>query len=230
MSDQYILLCLILDRLDRVYHANILALLEGDLCQLELDEFQALLAQKLEELLGEAVSAASHLDGVFVPMASDVLEEVAQVALVRVVISSPLAEIRVSGQILAAHAVTTSVRVDVAVLEDGWLHVAVDRGDYTRLRLVDLIEAEVLWQVDDLRALQRERQVQIGVQSAASYCDEEVLVLQVPQYALGLSLEVRNHNQTLVDWVEHVSVARAVDADALSAGPVWEYLDKGILA
>lgn len=76
MTNQHILLCLIFDRLDRVDHTNILALLEGDFGELKFNKLKALLAKNFKELLREAIRDARHLDGFFVLVASQVLEEV----------------------------------------------------------------------------------------------------------------------------------------------------------
>ena len=51
MANQHVLLSLIFDRFDRVNHADILALLEGDFGQLKLHKFETLLAQYFKELL-----------------------------------------------------------------------------------------------------------------------------------------------------------------------------------
>ena len=135
-----------------------------------------------------------------------------------------------SGEVLATNAINTRVRIDVAILENYGLHVLVDRGDYTWLLLVDLVEAEIFWQVYDLRALQGQGQVQIGVHLVASHGHEEVLVLNIPHDRLSLGLEVRDHDQALIDWVEHVAVAGRVDANALCTSLVREDLLERVLA
>ena len=57
-----------------------------------------------------------------------------------------------------------------------------------------------------------------------SHRHKQVLVLNVPEHLVSLSLEVGDHYQTLIDWVEHVAVARGVDADALGASFIREHL------
>lgn len=109
VSDQDVLLRLILDRLDGVYHADVLALLEGDLSDFKLDKLEALLAKHFKELLGEAVSDTSDFNGVLEPMAGQVLKEIAKVAFVRVVVTTPLVHVRVGSEVLAADAISTRV-------------------------------------------------------------------------------------------------------------------------
>ena len=109
MANQDILLSLVLDRLDRVDHTHILTLLESNLSEFKFDELEALLAKHFEELLTEAICNARHLDGLLVLMAGQVLQEVPQVALIRVVLSPPLVQVGVSRQILASYSVSAGV-------------------------------------------------------------------------------------------------------------------------
>ena len=75
-------------------------------------------------------------------------------ALVAVVLTSPLVHVRVRGQVLASDAISASVRVHIAVLQDNRLHVLVNLGDNAWLGLVNFVQTQVLWQMDDLSALQ----------------------------------------------------------------------------
>ena len=84
-----------LDGLDRVNHADVLAHLEGSLGVVELDVLKTLLAEALEELHLELETALGDLDAVLEFLESEVLQEVAQVALVRIGRASPRVEIRV---------------------------------------------------------------------------------------------------------------------------------------
>ena len=84
-------------------------------------------------------------------MAGKVLQEVAQVALITVIITSPLVHVRVCGEVLTPEAISTSVRVHIAILQDARLHILVDLSHNTSLRLVNLVQSQVLWQMDDLR-------------------------------------------------------------------------------
>ena len=59
---------------------------------------------------------------------------------------------------------------------------------------------------------------------------KQVLVFNVPEHVLRLGLEVRDHDQALIDWVEHVAVAGRVDANALCTSLVREDLLKRVLA
>ena len=229
MADEHILLGLVLDRLDRVDHTDILALLEGDLGKLELNVLQALLTEHFEELMREAISNASYLDGLFVSVTGQVLEEVAKIALVAVVVSTPLVQVRVGGEVLAADAISTRVRVHIAFLEDARLHVAIDLCDHACLWLVNFVKAKELGQVDDLGTFKGERKVQIGVHAVTSNCHKQVLILNIPQYSISLRVEVGNHDQTLVYWVKHVSMTSAINADTLGACLVGEYLLKRVL-
>ena len=154
VTHKHVLLRLVLNALDREDHTNILALLECNLSELQLNEFQALLAQYLEVLLAEPIGNASDLDRLLKLVASQVLQEVAQVALIAVVFATPLVHVRVGGEILATDAVSASVRVHIAVFEDHWLHILIDLGDDTRLGLVNFVEAQVFRQMHDLRAFE----------------------------------------------------------------------------
>ena len=144
MANENVLFSFILDGLDRVNHTNVLALLESNLGQLKLNELEALFAEHFEELLGEAIGDSGDLDGFLILVTGQVLKEVTKVALVRVVLTSPLVQIRVSGQVLSSDSIGASVGVDIAILEDDWLHVLVNLSDNTRLLLVDLIKSEEL--------------------------------------------------------------------------------------
>ena len=81
----------------------------------------------------------------------------------------------------------------------------------------------------DLSAFQGQWKVKIGVHHILSDRHEEVWLVDIPEDAVSLSLEVGDHNELLIDWVEHVAMACCVDADALCASLVWEDLDKWIL-
>ena len=163
-------------------------------------------------------------------MAGKVLEEVSQVAFIRVVLASPLVQVGMSGEVLTANAIDTGVRINVAILEDHRLHVLVNRGNHSRLLLVDFVESEEFGQVDDLRALEGQGQVQIGVHLVSSHGHEQILVLNVPHDCLSFGLEVRNHDKALIDGVQHVAVACSVNANALRASLVREDLLERVLA
>jgi len=122
-----------------------------------------LLAKDFEVLLAEPVGDTGDFDSLLELMASKVLQEVAEVSLIAVVFTAPLVHVGVCGQVLATDAISTSVRVNIAVLEDNWLHVLVNLCDDTSLGLVNLIEAKVLGKVHDLRTLERKRRVEVGV-------------------------------------------------------------------
>ena len=83
--------------------------------------------------------------------------------------------------------------------------------------------------MDDLSALQGQWKIQISVHHILSDRHEEVWLIDIPKDAVSLSLEVWDHDELLIDWVEHVAMACCVDADALCASLVREDLDKWIL-
>lgn len=65
--------------------------------------------------------------------------------------------------------------------------------------------------------------------AVSSHSNEQILVLNVPKHVISLSLEVRDHDQALVHWVKHISVASAVNADALCSSLVGEHLLERVL-
>lgn len=85
-----------------------------------------------------------------------------------------------SSKELPPNSICPSIRVDVAILEDHRFHVLVDLSHDSILGFVDLVQAQVLRQVDDLGTFQAERQVQVGVHHVPSHGHEQVLVLDVP--------------------------------------------------
>lgn len=82
MTNKHVLFCLVLDRFDRENHADILALLEGDLCEFELNEFEALLAKNFEELHAESVCNTGYFNCLLELVASEVLKEVSEVTFI----------------------------------------------------------------------------------------------------------------------------------------------------
>ena len=70
MADQDVLFCLVFDRLNRVNHTHILALLERGFCLVDFNVLKALFANNFVELKRELGCFSSDLHTSFVPVGS----------------------------------------------------------------------------------------------------------------------------------------------------------------
>jgi hypothetical protein len=83
--------------------------------------------------------------------------------------------------------------------------------------------------VKNLGPLKRHRQIDVRVHHVSCNRHKEILVLYVPKHAISLSLEVRDHDQGLIDGIEHVSMASSIDANALGSCRIWENLHQRVI-
>ena len=76
------LLTLVLDALNRVDHADVLAHLEGCLCNLELHKLQTLLSKGFKEDLGVSQTSLRYLNTGVIPVDCKVLEEESKMSFI----------------------------------------------------------------------------------------------------------------------------------------------------
>lgn len=77
------------DGLDTVDHTNVFAHLESSLSNLKLDVSQAVLTDDFKEILTKFNRSSGNLHALSISMSGQVLQEITQVALIRVILSSP---------------------------------------------------------------------------------------------------------------------------------------------
>lgn len=154
VSNQNVDFSLASDRLDGVHHTDVLAHLEGNLSCLKLYVFKALSANHLVELQGKFRTGFRDLHAFVVATACQVLQEVSKVTFILVVLAAPAIHIRVRNQIHASNALRSRVRVDISILKNDWLQISIVCCNDPWLWLVQLFDAQVLWQVNYLRAFQ----------------------------------------------------------------------------
>ena len=183
-------------------------------CSLKLNVPQTLLSKSLEELDSKLLSSPGNFDALSVPVECQTLEEVAQMTLVSVALSTPVRHIRVRRQILASDAVSPRMRVNKATLEDDGLEVAIVVGDDTWSLLVDLIEFEILGEMLDLGAFQSQWSVEVCKHLLPINGHEDVLILKVPKKVDSLCLKVGDHHSRVINWVIEHSISRTINTDA----------------
>jgi hypothetical protein len=154
VSDQNVDFSLASDRLYGVYHTDVLAHLKGNLSCLKLYVFKALSANHLVELQCKFGTGFGDLHAFVVATACQVLQEVSKVTFILVVLAAPAIHIRVCNQIHASNALRSRVRVDISILKNDWLQISIVCCNDPWLWLVQLFDAQVLWQVNYLRAFQ----------------------------------------------------------------------------
>lgn len=89
VAHQHQLLRLVLDPLYRIDHAYVLAHLESSLCEDQLQILQTMLSEHLEELDLQFRAGFGNIDAVLVFVQGQALQEVAEMAFVRLLVASP---------------------------------------------------------------------------------------------------------------------------------------------
>ena len=95
-------------------------------------------------------------------------------ALICVLETSPAVDVGVSCQILTSDTICLGMRVEEPSLKNNGLEVLVNIGDYTWLVLLNFIQLQILRQMNNLRSLKRQLNIQIGLHLFLVNSDKDV--------------------------------------------------------
>ena len=185
-------LALMLDGLDRVDHTNIFAHLEGGFRNRELHELKTLLSESFEEELWISLASFRHLNTRVVAVDGQVLQEEPEMTFVCVLKTSPAVDVGVSCQILTSDTICLCMRVEEPSLKNDGLEILVNICDYTWLVLFNFIQLQILRQMDNLRSLKRQLNIEVGLHLFLVNSDKDVWVLKIPEDVICPRREVRN--------------------------------------
>lgn len=229
VSHKHILLRFVLNRLYRVDHAHIFALLKGNFGHFKLHKFEALLADHFEELLGEFLRNSRNLQRLFVLVTGQILQKVPQIALVAIIGTPPRTHIRMSRQILTSDAICARIRIHIAIFKNHRGHVTIYNGHNTWLLLVNFVELEIFGQMNDRGSFHGKGREQISLHLLCIHGRKKILVAQIPQHRLRFGLEIGDQNRRFINWIEKVSISCVINTDTLGSVSVWEDFFDGIL-
>ena len=106
MAHEHQRLCLVLDSLDRIDHADVFAHLEGGFGVMELEVLQAVLAQNLKQLNLKLGANLGNINAICILVQGQTLQEVPEMAFVTVLVPSPRVEGRVGLKVLSTDSIT----------------------------------------------------------------------------------------------------------------------------
>lgn len=103
-------------------------------------------------------------------------------SLIVVLRTFPKVQVAMSLKELAPNSITSTVRVDMATLEDKRLKVFVNVCDHTSFVLFHLLEFQILGQVNDGGTLKAERTEKIGLHLLFVNSYEQVWIINIPKH------------------------------------------------
>ena len=95
-------------------------------------------------------------------------------ALICVLETSPAVNVGVSCQILTSDTICLGMRVEEASLKNNGLQILVNIGDNTWLVLLNLIQLQILRQVNNLRSLKRQLNIEVCLHLFLVNSDKDV--------------------------------------------------------